>query len=99
MKRRNEDIGAQSCLSSDSDYALPPSTKKLCRYVSTESRSSKVRWKPVLEDQHVETRISRHRIEREGFEEFESSEVTTRDMWYSVSTFCLDAYKFSFSSC
>lgn len=82
MKRRNEDIGIQSCLSSNSEYALP-STKKLRRYVSTESRSSKLRWRPVLEDQQDGSLVSRHRMIKEGGEELESSEVTPMDTWYS----------------
>ena len=89
MKRRNEDIGIQSCLSSNSEYALP-STKKLRRYVSTESRSSKLRWRPVLEDQQDGSLVSRHRMIKEGGEELESSEVTPMDTWYSVSIFCLN---------
>ena len=88
LKRRNDEIGIQSCPSSNSDDpgALPCS-KKLRRYVSKEVVPSKVRWNTVIEEQLDETPISCYIIRKAESEEAESSEVVKRETWYSVSLF------------
>lgn len=83
MKRRNFDIGIPSCPHRASDSPITtPCTKKLRRYVSEENRSSKVRWKTVLEDRCDANSLSSDDSQEEN-KEIASSEVTESETWYS----------------
>jgi len=84
MKRRSVDIGVQSCPTRASGFPISmPCTKKLRRYVSRESRSSKVRWKAVLEEHSDETSLPFDEDTKEESKDITSSTVTENETWYS----------------
>ena len=94
MKRRSEDIGIESCPTGVTDSPISmPSTKKLRRYVSEDSRSpSKVSWKSIVEEpcdnippsSDDETLYSDEGSEQTS-QEIAASSVAENDTWYSVS--------------
>jgi hypothetical protein len=91
MKRKNTDIGVQSCLSRGlvPSSVVMPSKKKLRRCISLDDRPSKVTWKTAIDDSSDTTRRAPAEYSKDNSGELGSSAVAKSETWYSVSDICL----------